>query len=53
MGVEVKTPDCQYNSLLECPPEQRQCWRCGWNPKVMKERLQKFYAGAEQKEEEV
>ena len=50
MEIETKAPDCQYNRMLECEPP-RQCWRCGWNPKVMNERLQKFYAGAEQKEE--
>ena len=52
MGVDVKTPDCKHNSMLECPPSERQCWRCGWNPKVMNERLQKFYAANKKEEEE-
>ena len=50
MEIETKAPDCKYNRMLECPPGAHKCNRCGWNPKVMKERLQKFYNPAKEEE---
>lgn len=52
MGIEVKTPDCEYNKLIECSPDCRQCWRCGWNPKVMSDRLKRFYSRMNEEEKE-
>lgn len=45
-------PDCKYNSQLICEPADRRCAKCGWNPKVMNERLEKFYAGTKKEEKE-
>lgn len=49
--MDAKEPDCKYNKLLECPPDQRQCWRCGRNPRVMSDRLAKFYGRRNEEEE--
>ena len=45
-------PDCKYNNQLICEPCQRQCWRCGWNPKVMTDRLEKLYRNLKKEENE-
>ena len=50
-GTVAKDFDCKYNHLLECPPEQRQCWRCGWNPDVSCERRKKLAEKLNKKEE--
>lgn len=33
---------CPHNDAVGCFPSQRNCNRCGWNPDVAKERLEKF-----------
>ena len=36
-------PDCPFNAMLDCPPgEAHNCKKCGWNPKVAEERLEKM-----------
>lgn len=32
---------CLYNKMIDCPPDGRNCIRCGWNPLVRTERLQR------------
>lgn len=35
-------PDCPFNAMLDCPPgEAHNCKKCGWNPKVAEERLER------------
>ena len=33
---------CPINESLQCPPKNRNCETCGWNPKVAKARLEKI-----------
>lgn len=35
-------PDCAYRGNVACPEKNRNCSRCGWNPKVDKARLSTF-----------
>ena len=35
--------DCPYNEGCAC--HRMECHRCGWNPKVHKERLEKILKG--------
>lgn len=35
-------PSCTYNRIVDCPESMRACNKCGWNPSVSKQRLQKF-----------
>lgn len=37
--------NCKYNTFVECEPNKRlprECRKCGWNPKVCKERKEKI-----------
>lgn len=38
-----KNTDCPYNDGLIC--EKKNCWRCGWNPKVAEVRRTRLEAG--------
>ena len=38
---EEKEP-CRYNEEVSCCPARRHCDRCGWNPKVAQERLERI-----------
>ena len=37
-----KNTDCPYNEGLIC--EKKECWRCGWNPKVAEVRMARMEA---------
>lgn len=39
MGKEA--PVCRFNSAVECRDTEPKCRKCGWNPKVVKRRLNK------------
>ena len=41
--AELNYTPCKFNALVGCPESGRSCWRCGWNPEVMTDRLKKFY----------
>ena len=38
-----KNTACPYNEALICA--KKECWLCGWNPKVEKARTEKFMGG--------
>lgn len=33
---------CKYNYHIDCNPVKGECWRCGWNPEVAKERKKEY-----------
>lgn len=33
---------CRFNEEIPCSPANRRCDRCGWNPKVAQERLERI-----------
>lgn len=33
---------CKYTVGVVCPPYERKCEKCGWNPEVSENRLQKI-----------
>lgn len=35
-----RTKDCIYNDGCKC--QMKTCWKCGWNPKVHKKRMEKL-----------
>ena len=41
-----KMEQCQYCEGVECSsPERAKCSQCGWNPKVMAERMKQLQKG--------
>lgn len=34
---------CVHNKMIECIGDFRPCYKCGWNPKVHEERIQKAF----------
>lgn len=43
---EPTTPGCKYNPVgVKCDPEGRQCARCGHNPTVAADRINKAFPG--------
>ena len=46
-------PDCPFNAMLDCPPgEAHNCKKCGWNPRVAQERLEKLRKAADRAEKQ-
>ena len=43
-------PDCKYNKSVGC--EAQKCEKCGWNPKVARERVDLFVKGGAKKNAE-
>ena len=41
-SFEPRFPDCQYNDGVACDPNTKDCSKCGWNPTVAQERLDKI-----------
>lgn len=41
MDKNRKTMVCPHNEGCSCTEAQRQCWKCGWNPKVAQKRIEK------------
>lgn len=37
-----EVPGCVHNDMVECPEYQRNCKKCGWNPRVSRFRLKAF-----------
>ena len=36
---KLKQDACQFNLFVLCPPERhKKCHRCGWNPRIEKQR---------------
>lgn len=33
---------CKFNHHIDCNPVKGECWRCGWNPEVEKERKKEY-----------
>lgn len=43
--MNIKEASCQFNSMIICPKQGRNCDPCGWYPKEIKRRKARIDSG--------